>query len=535
MKKESILYKVMTSWKLWILPGMLIMVGWITLIQMIPIGDGGGGYDEDPAYVYLTSGLYLLKGHIPIHNDHPGTPVQVLGAVVIFLRWGISRITGIVEGDVATEVFRSPELYMGTISVALLLMNVGALLYLGRRVFQVTKNYPLALLVQTSVFIFENLVPGTIYLAPESLLIFASLCLLGVLADEIFVPFQDNTLRNKQTAVLAGVICGFGLAVKITFLPLVGLLLLLNSYHRILHAIRYMLLSSFICILPILPHFFSFLQFIFRITKHTGVYGSGNEGIVDLGLVPTNFFILIREFPLLYIVVCALLVALVLMWRRERSVKSDRLAGLIVPVILILVMLGQTLMVLKHFSIRYMVPVLPVSLVGLAWLIRIIWVNPKKWMIARWLPTAMLAACFVLGVMATYHLQKTLHSNRVLSKQEQALFSNEINKHKDPFIIGTYRSLLPKGAIYFGLTYTRGELNEAAKPFLENFDGYNMWTKSLFLSSPEQINKIIASGRDVLMVVPDFFPQPDAFILESLVHVSNRTLFRVIRMRHSGQ
>ncbi|WP_041673537.1 glycosyltransferase 87 family protein [Sulfuricella denitrificans] len=525
--------KTMASWSLWFLPVILMLVGWATYFQMFPIGNGGSGYDEDPAYVYLINGLYLLEGHIPGHIDHPGTPLQILGAATIFLRWGISWIMGIVQGDVATEVFRDPELYMATIGAVLLFLNVGALYYLGRRILQVTESYRLALLVQTAPFIFGLLlIPRAIYLSPEALLIFASLCLLGVLAGDVFRPLEDETQRNKLTPVLAGAICGFGLAVKLTFLPMLGLLLLLHSYRRFFQAVGYALVSFIVCVLPILPNLLVYFRWVRNIAKHTGRNGSGSEGVVDWGAVPSNFLALLKAFPFLYFVVCALAMAMVLMWWRDRSEKNDKRGHLIVPAVLILVMLVQTLLVIKDFGLHYMVPVMPVSLIGVAWLI---WTNPAKGLVARMMPAALLGVCCTIGAVATFNMLGALYGSRVLAEQEQALISGEMNRHKDPFVIGTYRSLLPKSAICFGLFYTRGELTEAARPFLENFDEYNMWSKSMFLSSPERINQIISTGKDVLLVSPNYYPQPDAFILEPLVNVSNRTLYRVISMHNSVQ
>jgi hypothetical protein len=45
------------------------------------------GYNSDPAYAYLLNSLNILNGVPPGHTDHPGTTVQLLGAVGILIRW----------------------------------------------------------------------------------------------------------------------------------------------------------------------------------------------------------------------------------------------------------------------------------------------------------------------------------------------------------------------------------------------------------------------------------------------------------------
>jgi hypothetical protein len=41
----------------------------------------------DPDYNYLLNSLSLLKLQTPRHTDHPGTTLQLLGAVVLLLKW----------------------------------------------------------------------------------------------------------------------------------------------------------------------------------------------------------------------------------------------------------------------------------------------------------------------------------------------------------------------------------------------------------------------------------------------------------------
>ena len=43
--------------------------------------------DQDPAYIYLFSGLGLIHGFNPMHTDHPGTPYQIFFSAIILINF----------------------------------------------------------------------------------------------------------------------------------------------------------------------------------------------------------------------------------------------------------------------------------------------------------------------------------------------------------------------------------------------------------------------------------------------------------------
>src|SRR5262245_45496798 len=45
------------------------------------------GANFDPDYCYLLNSLNLLTFHEPAHIDHPGTTVQILGAIIMLPKW----------------------------------------------------------------------------------------------------------------------------------------------------------------------------------------------------------------------------------------------------------------------------------------------------------------------------------------------------------------------------------------------------------------------------------------------------------------
>ena len=60
--------------------------------------------NQDPSYHYLLNSLMVAEARAPFHVDNPGTPLQVMGAVVL-------RATHLVRGSASLRlvVMLDPE------------------------------------------------------------------------------------------------------------------------------------------------------------------------------------------------------------------------------------------------------------------------------------------------------------------------------------------------------------------------------------------------------------------------------------------
>ncbi|HYP54345.1 MAG TPA: hypothetical protein VEQ42_12430, partial [Pyrinomonadaceae bacterium] len=70
------------GWFLLLLPALLLLVAF-------HVRDARGPYwlseNLDPSYPYLLNSLNVANLHRPFHTDHPGTPVQTAGGLLIRL------------------------------------------------------------------------------------------------------------------------------------------------------------------------------------------------------------------------------------------------------------------------------------------------------------------------------------------------------------------------------------------------------------------------------------------------------------------
>ena len=75
-------------------------------------------FNLDPTYSYFFNSLNLLNGMAPSHIDHPGTPVQFLGALII----KIASLGSDVD-QITDTALRDPEKYIQLISNVIIFLN----------------------------------------------------------------------------------------------------------------------------------------------------------------------------------------------------------------------------------------------------------------------------------------------------------------------------------------------------------------------------------------------------------------------------
>lgn len=510
--------------------GALIYFGtsYYAYSMISPIYMGASGYDSDPAYVYLLNGLMLLHGNAPGHVDHPGTPLQVFCAITILLRWGLRRIFSAPNiDDISTDVLADPEGYIRTASIALLAINALALAYLGLRTAQATGKTWAGASILLMPFLFPILIPRSIYLSPEALLIPTSICLLATLLPGLFTSNEFKTAQDNHTPVLSGVLFGFGLAVKFTFLPLIILLLLQKGVRRSITSISFALISFIAFISPAWPKFHYIINWINAIVQHTGHYGQGASGIIDWANIPKHAANLLAEFPLTVSIAILLLIAPTTL----RQPSSNGLRA--IPLSLSCIIILQLSIVLKHYGTHYMIPALPISLLGAIWLLWAVSSENNGSTIRRIIPALLVCIGLFVGYRSTSNTLTAISESRTLINKEYKEISHVLEAYPDSLIVCSYRCGLPQSAISFGASYTDGKLDQKTKSFLAN---YTEVSHAIYQPDPDysvdKINRMIQNGKNVLLLSTNNAQWLKYFSGEPILVLSSRTLYKVDRLSH---
>ena len=127
-----------------ILPFMMVFT---TLYLNKAKGPYWVGMNCDPDYTYMLNALNLARMKKVGHVDHPGTTVQVAGAIVLRT---VHFFNFLSKEDLQTDVLKNPEFYLAVINKVFLGLSALILIILGIGTLHVTKNLPLSIIVQLS-------------------------------------------------------------------------------------------------------------------------------------------------------------------------------------------------------------------------------------------------------------------------------------------------------------------------------------------------------------------------------------------------
>jgi hypothetical protein len=541
---------------IWIFPLATLLLGFALYRQMAPIYSNMAGFDQDPAYVYLLSGLGLLEGYMPSHVDHPGTPLQVLVAFVIALKWVIMTAFGFEKELLVASVMRAPEAYIQATSMGLLTITCMAQFYIGIRILKYTRNLALAIFAQTTPIGFAVVVPNIVYLSPEALLFATSLVFMGVAAPLLFQrqALSDDNLNKIK--IQLGLVCGFGIAVKLTFIPLLGVLLLLGSTRRVLGSLKFVAVALAICLLPIAGRIPFLVKWSYSLITQSGLHSSAGGFSEILAAAGKNVNVFLHSYPLYYavgFVLCTIIVFNLLYslccavtsvltagqpkgetFNRIRTLVAKKSIELSVPLCLLVVMLVHTVMVLKYPLPRYLIPSLPIGFMGAIWIVK--YFSSQQYAGGRTniLSLPLLGVGLITAVAAAFNAYQSLEIARTNSAQVMQKIDEAILSRSDSLVFGTYGCNSLKCALSFGLSYN-ASLVEKSEAYLSNFGLYNIWDKTLYVYGvgkllPQQADDLVSSGREILIITP-VSDRVNKFITEPINVGPTQSVYRVLGIK----
>ena len=519
----SIVKKQSASLALLIVPLVVSIVGYFFLKAAFPLHSGSAGYDQDPAYAYLFNGLLILDGQAPHHIDHPGTPLQIIFAVVIVLRWQFSKVFGTEPQSLIDAVIGQPEIYLYDVAILLFTLNLWALFFFGRRIYQASHKVWVSMFCQLSLLSFTLLTPKAAYPAPEALLIFVSLCLLGLVAPRIFNQAEDARDTQNKLARRVGLLVGLGLAVKVTFAPFVLLLFLLEQRQR-RHALGWVAISFLVLTAVALPQAGRFFSWLSNIVSHSGIHGSGQASVLNLSSIPINALNLWTWFPFF----CAALIfsiAILVFLSLNKSRIQTRAAWLLIAIALF-----QLLLILKHPGAHYMVPVLPIAFVLMAWL----YMNVR--MPSQWLK---LTGGFITLLFVGHSIALTVRGVQKLTVQrtEMTIAMSDINEalaqNPDAIVICSFRCALPQYALSMALTYAPGLISDKTTATLRNFYDFDIFVSQLLSPgrkalSSRDIVTMVRDGHKVILVSPHLYPELQAFKTQAWLKHKSQSAYIIL-------
>lgn len=358
----------------------------------------------DPDYWYLFDTLNLINGEWPKHIAHPGTTVQLFGAMIIKILHPFSNTV-----ELTTMVLRNPEQYLSIIGNFFIALNTIALVLAGTIGYAIFRNLNAAMLIQMGPFLSKLVFKWTLHVSPEPLLVTTvfALAIITVLA------LRDGQLEKHGTryALAFALIAGFGMVTKVTSAGIYLMpILLLWNVRNVATYVALTIVAILIFSLPAAGMYETIINRLTMITSASGFHGEGAQTFIDLKTYPRNL-IRVSSRPMFFVV---LLVGLGLTYalykksgreRRPFPVIGRALGGLCMAYIL------QAMLVAKHPAGHYMLPALTASGLGLA----LIYEALKKLLSGNFIATKQLQIGFTLLLLILIGTQ--VNSLSKLNKQ----------------------------------------------------------------------------------------------------------------------
>jgi len=351
------------SWRLLLPPSVLIIV-YLAVIRVT--GPFFLSPNFDPDYVYLFNGLNIALGHAPVHTDHPGTPLQLLGGAWIRL-----HNVGASTGETAVNTILNSEDRLAQLNLLIFLLLLGAVTAAGFLIFGRTQKARPALLPAAGLLFLGTDVYCLGRYNPEPFLLLISFLLGLTIYCQCCLkqnpsPATATPIRSQSPLVfplLASGLVATGLAAKINFAPLALLPLVLIRGKK--NKLAYIFFTLVILALWLIPDYGQLGQMTDwweGLATFTGRYGTGSLGLIDTSAYLRNAVeMAVNNLPYFLLVIVSLIFALHSLYRARKTVgANDSQTVLANPAGILLAVsaceLLQFLIASKFQLSRYLVP-----------------------------------------------------------------------------------------------------------------------------------------------------------------------------------
>lgn len=491
------------------------------------------GANSDPSYQYLFNSLLVVNGLPPCHVDHPGTTVQMLGALVL-----TARQPGMDFKEITHDALAEPERALAGMEITFTLLAVCALAIVGCVIVESTGSVMAGAAVQLAALAQVGTYRALIFVAPEALLVALTLLLVTlVLARERAGSDQKGRRQARWFGVCLGLVAGAGVVTKVTFAPLCLLpLLLARSWREGAWIGGVMAASAAGFLAPIVSQIPRMLAWFTGIATHTGTYGGGARGLIEPARYLGDLARVLTSNPVLLGVLLVSGLVLVVLWRRRDGVGAGIARLVHVLRVAVVVQILGLLLVAKHpHQNHYVLPVALSCLLNVALLCEIAQAFSSQWR------RAIAAGAVVAGlIVVTGGLELKAYARDLRQSREAEL---ELKSRVDALSstsprIDYYRCSSPEFALYLGngfawrwFSESLAQLHPGALFFnvangrVENFGG-RLPTEKVLGERP-----LLVFGSDTLdRLAPGvLFPTPSGWKLTLLDRGGASFLHRVER------
>ena len=428
----------------------------------------------DPEFSYMFTSIAPFK-EVSLYSrmDHPGIFLQVIGTFITGL---ISPLTVLQSGYPIFLNITQPGIFIFSARLFVLILTLVAfylLLKISADTFQndgFFAGLSIPLIYFSSHYLSLKFTtiwsPNSFNFALGSLLLVYLLRTLS--ADQVepkklaFISLAAGLIGTFQVYMITW---GIGVSAAIFFYFLFTTRKTIQALVEGLKSILQFGKGYLIGLLVILDQIGSFLEWLFKIVFHQGLYGDGPQGVLSIEQVKLNFQSFLGVNPVIIvaasIIIFSLLVMITFSWKKVLS-SPGTVAVVIGITIQALVLFA---LVLRHPRDRYLLSIsalLPVLLMAFFLLLRVI-SNPPRYIYPALFVVLFSGFCYSVSTNLNDHLVESRYFisyqeevQRFISEYAASRQFNEtdINKY---WMYGSFSECY---ALWFGNDYTRGLFTE---------------------------------------------------------------------------
>ncbi|MCS6812010.1 MAG: hypothetical protein NZ772_00295 [Cyanobacteria bacterium] len=431
----------------------------------------------DPEYIYLLNSLSIANFNAPGYIDHPGTPVHIAGAAVLWLVYLAKSIAASSSG-LTSAVLQQPELYLRALNLVLVLLMAGLLGLVGWVAYRCDRQPLPCIALQLTPLLMATTLASAHRVNPEPFLFAVSQGLVLLLLPYLH---QENLEKRPWFAVSLGAIVGLGLAAKVTYLPVLLVTVLLPTLRQQGLMLASAIAAFLLCTLPIAHRYGEIMNWLLSIAWHTDNYGYGDPGIVKVGALLPNLGTMLRADPAVFIVLIGAAIAWGILrfyatTTADPASKFQRLST-----VLLIIGAVQIAMAIKHpvpllagdVELRYLMPTIALS--GLLVYAILQWAGLAS---IRWLGRSCLLMLTLCGCLTVSQSWGSLQAS-IAHRQDTARLDRQLrDQFPNCLVISHYRSSLLPFALWFGNGYANEIYSQPLAKLYPSHGFYHPWRRT---------------------------------------------------------
>lgn len=476
----------------------------------------------DPDYPYLFNGLNCALGAFDRigHFDHPGTPFQMLTGLFILI---LHFIAG--QDELATDVIARPEFYLTGCSLLLSFLASFVSFYTALKTYSATKNFSTSLVIGSSLLLYTLAMNLSTRYIPDYFLLILILLLAVPIVQYIYNPKYSST----RFAIFTGIIAGIGVITKIVFIPIVIIpFIMVDKFRNKMFYSVVFAFSAFLNFLPILSRLPIILKYYISLSKHDGIYNTGELKFLSIDKFLNNLQVFSSNETWFFIFYIGIVVFLVITYLKHKPefLRNRTYKFLIAYVLSSAIGL---FLILKHYKKHYAISLLALTIIAYV----VLWIAFAKTSKRK----NITYAAFVLITLIHFTFQITHKIHLFKHQKAENLIKNTTNKLINSYIDPEgYKIIKPSWqhnltidcGIVFGVTYLKKKhelYNELynAYPKTLTWEGKNKPIRFMRIT-PFFENALFYSGQKVYFMPGKFNNATDDIIAYLKNNSEQRTI-----------